>query len=47
MLDIAVQAIAQYVLLLDAFSESEGGLLPEVCRSEVDAKTRSVKESMS
>lgn len=47
MLDIAVQAITQYVLLLDAFSESDGGLLPEVGRAEVEAKTRSVKESMS
>lgn len=47
MLDIAIQAITQYVLLLDAFSESDGGLLPEVGRAEVEAKTRPVKESMS
>lgn len=47
MLEKTVQAITQYVLLLDAFSKSDGGLLPEVDGAEVEAKTRSVKESMS
>lgn len=45
--DETVQAITQYVLLLDAFSKSDGGLLPEVDEAEDEAKTRSVKESMS